>query len=152
MKSDLQLKEDVLSRLELEPKIDPAQLGVSVANGVVTLSGRLETDEDRACTERAVRFIKGVKGLVDDELQVQSKRRERPKDSELQACARQAIEWLTTVPGEHIHITAQDGWITLEGEVEARHQADCIEELVREMPGVRGVKSSLRVPQTKQAA
>ena len=98
MKTDLQLKQEVLSRLELEARIDPAELGVSVENGVVTLRGRVENDEDRASTMRALRFIEGVKGLVDDELQVPSVRRARPKDAEIQAAAGEAIQWLTTVP------------------------------------------------------
>ncbi len=149
MKSDLQLREDVLSCLELEARIDPAQLAVSVADGVVTLKGKMETEEDRASTERALRIIKGVKGLVDDDLQVQSVRRGRPNDAQIQQAAEEAIQWLTTIPREAIKVTARDGWLTLEGELEAHHQAECVEDLMRAVPGVRGVKSKLTVaPET----
>jgi osmotically-inducible protein OsmY len=152
MKTDLELKQDVLSRLELEPKIDPAELGVSVENGVVTLKGNMESEEDRVSAERAVRFVKGVKGLVDDELQVKAARRARPKDAEIQAAVCDAIQWITTVPREAIKVTAKDGWVTLEGDVEARHQATSIEELASEVRGVRGVKNALTVLEKRQAA
>jgi osmotically-inducible protein OsmY len=152
MKTDLQLKEDVLSVLELEAKIDPSELGVSVENGIVTLKGNVETDEDRTSTERALRLITGLKGMVDDELRVHSARRTRPNDAEIQAAAGEAIQWLTTVPRETIKVTARDGWLTLEGKVEERHQAQCIEELMREVPGVRGVKNALTVLEHQQVA
>jgi osmotically-inducible protein OsmY len=150
MKTDLQLKQEVMDLLELEAKIDPSKVGVSVENGVVTLKGSMESDEDRASTERAVRLIKGLRGMVDDELRVQTARCPRPNDTELQAAAGEAIQWLTTVPRETIKVTARDGWLTLEGEVEERHQAHCIEELVREVPGVRGVRSALTVLEQQQ--
>src|SRR5512139_4323979 len=95
MNSDLQLKEQVLSRLELEPKIDVAALGVSVEDGVVTLRGSVETENDRVSTERVVRELRGVKGVKGDELRVKSQLCTRPSDAELQAAACDAMDWLT---------------------------------------------------------
>jgi osmotically-inducible protein OsmY len=152
MKSDLDLQRDVQTRLELEPKIDPAAVGVSVEAGVVTLRGSVENEEDRACTERAVRFIPGVKGLVDDDLKVQSADRSRPKDSELETQAREAIQWLTTVPQDTIKVSAQGGWLKLEGEVEFRHQSQSIEGVLRDIPGVHGIKNLLAVKAENKAA
>jgi osmotically-inducible protein OsmY len=145
MRSDLDLQKDVLTRLELEPKIDAATLGVTVKDGVVTLKGNLENEQDRACTERALRFVDGVKGVVDDELQVESRKCCRPSDSELQTKAGEAIKWLTTVPSEGIRLTVCNGWLTLEGSVEAKHQSHSIEDVVSAIPGVRGVKNLLTV-------
>lgn len=152
MKSDLQLTHEALDRLELQARIDPASLSLSVKNGVVTLRGSVETDEDRASTERAVRDIEGIKGLVDDDLQVRSCRRARLKDKDIEAAADDAIRYLTTVPWEGIKVTVHDGWLTLAGEVEAWHQAETIEDLVRGIPGVHGVKNSLSVHQEQAAA
>lgn len=152
MRSDLDLKKDVLTRLELEPKIDPATLGVTVKDGVVTLKGNLENEQDRACTERALRFVDGVKGVVDDELQVESKKCSRPSDAELQAKAAEAIKWLTTVPSEGFKVTISNGWLALEGSVEAKHQSHFIEDVVSAVPGVRGVKNLLTVSGERQAA
>lgn len=151
MKSDLDIKKEVLTRLELEPKIDPSALGVSVEDGVVTLKGTVEDEHERASTERAVRFLQGVKGLVDDELEVKAERRSRPKDAEIKAMASEAIQWLTTVPAEGIEVSARNGWLTLQGTVEAAHQSRCIEEVLRDIPGVRGVKNGLKVENSKAA-
>lgn len=43
MKSDAQLKKDVEAELEWDPAINAAEVGVAVKDGVVTLSGRLDT-------------------------------------------------------------------------------------------------------------
>lgn len=149
MTTDLELKRQVLSRLELEPKIDPGCLGVSVENGVVTLKGSVESEDDRACTERVVRDLRGVKGLVDDDLRVKSTARARRSDAELEASAYEAIQWLTTVPRERLKISASDGWLSVEGETESLHQAHCIEAVLREIPGVHGVKNGLKVVQAQ---
>lgn len=152
MKNDLQIRQEVLTRLELEAQIDPAQLRVSVENGVVTLTGTVEKDEDRTTTERAVRLLKGVKGLVDDDLQVESTRRARPRDAEIQAAALEAIQWLTTIPQEGFTVTARDGWLILQGQVESRHQAEFIEEVLRGVRGAHGVKNELKFQEEQQAA
>lgn len=152
MKSDVQLKQEVLTRLELEPKIDPASLTVSVDNGVVTLKGRMEKATDRITTEKAVRRIKGVRGFVGDELQVETTNPMRPRDAELAQAVNDAIQWLTTVPRESIRVSILDLWVTLEGEVEAPHQSEFVEEVVRGVPGVRGVRNFLTVAKEKKAA
>lgn len=144
MKSDSELKREIISRLELEPKIDPAVLGVSVEDGVVTLRGSVESEEELASTERVVRVIPGVKGLVGDELTVKSASRTRPKDADLEARAMESIRWLT-VPQEGIRITSRNGWLTVEGEVEFRHQAQSVEDVLREIAGVHGVRNLLTV-------
>lgn len=148
MITDVEIKQQVLNRLELEPKIDPTAVGVSVESGVVTLRGSVESEGERASAERVVRVIRGVKGVVDDELRVKSAARPRRQDRELEEMAREAIQWLTTAPAEKIKVTVRDGWLTLTGDAETVHQAQCIESVLREIPGVRGVENGLKGTQS----
>ncbi len=152
MNNDLQLKQQVISRLELEPKIDPATLDVSVEDGIVTLRGSVDNEADRASTERVVRVMRGVKGLVDDDLQVRSAPRLRRPDRELEQDASEAVKWLTTAPQENIKVTARNGWLNIAGEAESPHQAQCITALLKEIPGVRGIKGSLNIRPECRAA
>lgn len=152
MRNDLDLRDDVLRRLELEPKIDPAAVMVSVEAGVVTLTGTLEEDVDRQVTEKAVRDISGVKGLIADDLRVKCGKTVRPKDAELVAQARESIQWLTTVPQEGIRVSAKDGWLTVEGDVEFLHQVRSIGEVLRDIQGVHGVRNKLTTARQSQAA
>lgn len=63
----------------------------------------------------------------------------RSADTDLAAAAVNAIEVLTTIPPESIKVTARNGWLYLEGEVEWRHQRNIVEDVTRHLPGVRGV-------------
>ena len=42
-KTELQLKEDIEDELRWDPRINPAQIAVSVAGGSVSLSGTVDT-------------------------------------------------------------------------------------------------------------
>ena len=53
MKSDLELRQDVLDELEWEPSIDAARIGVAAHDGVVTLSGDVKTYTEKLTAERA---------------------------------------------------------------------------------------------------
>ncbi len=152
MTTDLELKQQVISRLELEPKIDAAALDVTVHDGVVTLRGTVDNEADRLCTERVLRVMDGVKGLVDDELKVKTAARLRRSDFDLQTEACEAIKWLTTVPEENVEVTVRNGWIQVAGEAESAHQAQCLEAVLREIPGVRGVKNLLKIAGERRVA
>ncbi len=43
MKTDAELQQDVMNELQWEPSIKAAEIGVSVADGVVTLSGCVDS-------------------------------------------------------------------------------------------------------------
>lgn len=152
MRTDLELKRQVISRLELEPKIDVAALDVTVHDGVVTLRGTVDNEAERTCTERVLKLMNGVRGLVDDDLRVKAAARLRRSDFDLQTEAYEVIKWLTTVPEENVEVTVRNGWIQISGEAESAHQAQCLEALLREIPGVRGVKSLLKVSRGCRAA
>lgn len=59
MKSNAQVRADVLSELALDPSIRATGIGVAVRKGVVTVSRPLEPNLDRHAIERAVRRVAG---------------------------------------------------------------------------------------------
>jgi osmotically-inducible protein OsmY len=144
MKSDTDLKRQVLARLECNPGLDAGALGVSAAHGVVTLQGWLHDPAERAAAERTVKLVPGVKGLV-DRVRVELPETESPSDAEIAAAASEAIRWLTTVPFESVSLSVQGGWVTLEGTVESWHQSDTLEDLMRHLPQTKGLNNRLKV-------
>jgi len=66
-------------------------------------------------------------------------------DTALATAASEAIECLTTVPVETIHVTARHGWLHLGGTVNWEHQRITLEEVTRHLPGVRGLIDSMVV-------
>ena len=67
----------------------------------------------------------------------------RLADTDLAAAAADAIAVLTTVPTESLKVTARNGWLYLEGAVDWRHQRVIVEDVIRHLPGVRGVTDEI---------
>jgi len=66
-------------------------------------------------------------------------------DKDLAAEASEAIHWLTTLPEGDIQVTAHDGWLSLEGKVAWRHQRNTAEDVLRHLPGVKGINNAIRI-------
>ncbi len=63
MRSDADLKADLMERLDAIPAINASDIEVNVDNGLVTLSGEVDTHQTRFQVERMVRRIAGLRGL-----------------------------------------------------------------------------------------
>jgi osmotically-inducible protein OsmY len=69
----------------------------------------------------------------------------QPCDADLAGAATDAIAFLTTVPADTIKVTAQSGWLHLEGTVDSDSKRIIVEEVIRPLDGVRGVFNSIKV-------
>jgi osmotically-inducible protein OsmY len=144
MKTDLDLKSDVLSELEYEPGVKVEDIGVSVKDGIVTLNGAVSGYAEKLAAERAVKRVAGVRGLAED-LTVEVPESARRTDSEIAAAALAAIERVSTVPEGSIKVMVRQGSLTLEGTVDGWHQKTAAEEAVRHLAGVRGVTNFVKL-------
>ena len=63
MRSDADLKADLMERLDAIPAINASDIEVDVDNGMVTLSGQVDTQQTRFQVERMARRIAGMRGL-----------------------------------------------------------------------------------------
>ena len=61
MKTDMELKKDVTAELSWDPLVPETRVGVAVSDGVVTLTGHLDTYAQKVATRRAVDRVGGVK-------------------------------------------------------------------------------------------
>lgn len=138
---DNALRRRVLDELEFDPNVRAARIGVSVTEGVVTLSGYVPAYPDKSAAERAAWRAYGVKAVA-DEIEVHFGT-ERPRDEEL---ARRVVESLARnpdVPDDAVHPTVHNGWITLEGRVQWQHQLESAERALRSLHGVTGISNNI---------
>ncbi|AZE49100.1 transport-associated protein [Pseudomonas chlororaphis] len=140
--SDLNLRKFILDELEFQPDIDAANIGVTVENGVVTLTGHVNSYAQKIRAERAVKGIKGVRALA-EEIQVRLEKGAGTADDTIANRAANILSWSSDVPEGDIKIMVQNGWITLEGEVEWQYQKETAERAVRKLSGVVGVDNRL---------
>ena len=142
MKTDADLKTDVTAELAWDPEVKSTAIGVAVKDGVVTLSGHLETFADKHAAARALRRVAGVKAIA-LELDVKLSPEHRRSDTDIAAGAREALKWNTLVPLEAIRLTVDHGWVTLQGDVEWDYQRRSVEKAIRPMMGVVGIDNEI---------
>ncbi|WP_137808098.1 BON domain-containing protein [Pseudomonas sp. G(2018)] len=142
--SDLNLRKTILEELEFQPDIDAAHIGVSVENGVVTLSGHVKNYAQKISAERAVKAIKGVRAVA-EEIQVRLDKGAGTADDTIANRALNILSWSSDAPEGDIKIIVQNGWITLEGQVDWQYQKETAERAVRKLSGVVGVNNRLTI-------
>lgn len=142
MKSDAQLKKDVVEELAWEPSINATAVGVAVKDGVVTLSGHLNTYAEKNSIERAVGRVSGVRAVA-VELDVKLDPDHKKSDSEIAAAAESALKWQSLLPVDRIRVKVEKGFITLSGEVDWDYQRRNAEKTVRSLIGVVGVYNTI---------
>ncbi len=151
MITDAQLQCDVFDELQWEPRIDSTQIGVTVKDGVVALTGSVPVHAQKFLAEKVVKRVHGVKALAND-LEVRLPGAGRRTDADLAAAAVASLKWDAEVPDNRLNITVRDGWITLDGSVDWQFQKEAADRAVRRLTGARGVTNSILVkPQEKHA-
>lgn len=144
MKSDAQLKKDVLDELEWDPSLNATRIGVAVDDGVVVLTGHLETFGEKEAVERAVRRVAGVKAMA-VELDVALAPKHQRSDAEIAAAIETAFKWHALIPDDRIQVKVEKGWVTLSGEVDWEYQRHNAEMVVHPVTGVRGISNKLTI-------
>ncbi len=144
MKTDGELKTDVLAELKYEPSVKVTDIGVLVKDGTVTLNGYVTSYNEKWEAVRAVKRILGVKAIADD-IEVRMMNAVHHADGDIAAAAANHIEWCRSIPKETINVTVRDGWITLDGEVEWWYQKNDAQNVVQSLSGVKGVSNLISV-------
>jgi osmotically-inducible protein OsmY len=151
MKTDSELKKDVIAELNWDAAVKSDLIGVAVSNGVVTLTGHLTTYAEKEAVSRAVRRLTGVKAIA-LELDVKLSPEHKRSDTEIATSAKQALLWNSLVPNEQIHLTVEHGWITLRGETDWDYQRKSAESALRSLVGVVGITNEITLRAKPQAA
>jgi osmotically-inducible protein OsmY len=144
MKSDSDIKRDVEEELRWDPDIDATDIAVSVANGVVTLSGFVRSYTQKWQAERDAKRVAGVLAVAND-IEVRLPAIHQKPDPEL---AREAVaELKNELPYSHnlVKVIVNNGWVTLEGDVEWNYQKERAEAAVRRVKGIKGITNFIMV-------
>ncbi len=147
--TDLLLKQEILDELDWEPSVDAAHIGVTVHDGVVTLTGHVPTFAQKLAAERAAKRIKGVRAVA-EEIEVRLPSDHKIDDEDIAKRALDSLAWRVGVPDEGVQVLVQRGWITLRGEVDWQFQRKAAENAVRLLAGVTGVSNQISLKPSDQ--
>ncbi len=147
MKMDAELQRDVMNELKWEPTIHAAEIGVSVKDGMVTLSGDVDSYSKKWAIDRAVRRVSGVKAVT-EEIKVTLPGSYKRTDEDIVKSVINVLKWNIWVPDDRVKVRVKDGWITLTGDVDWYYQKEHAENAVRHLIGVVGVSDSITIKPT----
>jgi len=141
---DKLIRQNVIDELDFEPSVEAAHIGVAVDKGIVTLTGHVGTYAQRVAAEKAVRKVRGVRGVV-EEIEVRFAGGTPPRDEDLAQRAVQMLDWSATVPRNAVQVQVQGGWVTLTGKVDWQYQKEEAYRSIRRLAGVVGIINRIEV-------
>lgn len=144
MKNDVDIQRNVLEELNWESSIDPAQIGVTVSDGIVTLVGHVPIFAEKHTAEEAAKRVHGVRAVV-NELEVRPSETHVLDDEEIAAAAVHVLKWSSKVPERQIQVSVDDGWVTLSGHVEHYFEKRAAAEAIHGLKGISGVSNDIIV-------
>jgi osmotically-inducible protein OsmY len=143
-RTDAEVQADVIAELKWEPRVQAPEIGVSVKDGVVTLSGWVDSYSKRWAAEEAAHRVRGVKAVAND-VEVRLAAGGERTDLDIAAAAVRALEWDAVLVPEKIEVTVSKGWVTLKGTVDWEYKKREAERVVRNLAGVKGVSNLIDV-------
>ena len=147
MRTDLSIKENVLEELQWQPNIDETQIGVIVKDGIVTLSGIVDSYVKKQEAEMAARSVVGVKGVAED-IEVKYGTTSAKSDTEIATAAVNALKCDISVPENKVQLQVDNGWVYLNGEVEWDFEKNAAKKAIENLTGVRYVMNNIVLKNT----
>jgi len=144
MKTDLEIQKDVMEELEWAPILTAGEIGVSAKNGVITLSGTVDSYLKKIIAEKAAKRVAGVKAVAED-IEVKYKDGFLKNDTEIAEAILRTLKWHSAVDEEKIMVKVESGIVTLEGEVEWEYQRNSVVAQIENLIGVTGIINKIKI-------
>jgi osmotically-inducible protein OsmY len=139
--TDNQLRAAVMTQLNWEPEVIATEIGVGVSEGIITLTGFVDTYAEKLAAERTVSNVRGVRGIAND-IQVMAS---QLTDTEIAKNAAHALESNIRVPAQRLTVSIQDGLATLRGTVNWAYQKDAAAASIKDLLGIREVLNEIEI-------
>ncbi len=144
MKSNETLQKDVQDAIKWEPLLHAAEIGVTVKEGVVTLTGTVDSFSKKREAEEAAKNVSGVRAVV-EKIDVKFGNWDKPSDEQIANEVLNSFRWNWRVPDNKIKIKVEDGWVTLDGTVSWNYQKEAAKKSVVNLLGVKGINNNLKI-------
>ena len=139
--TDVRVRNFVVRELDWDPDVDASAVGVTATNGVVTLTGFIDTYAGKLAAERVAKRVRGVRAVAND---IVVRLKVDRTDADIAADSVAALKLQTTV-ADKVQIAVHQGHVTLTGGVEWLTQKQAAAAAVKHVAGVRGVVNYIEV-------
>lgn len=156
MTRDEQIKSDIVEELEWDPRVQASDVGVTVKDGAVTLTGTIKSFPAKIAAEQAAKRVKGVRAIA-EEIVVRLIRDKSDTDDDIARRIAHVLDWSIAIPDHNIIAEVSQGRVKLTGDVDWQYQRTKVMRQVAEIRGVVGVTNNIRIrpratdPEVKRA-
>jgi osmotically-inducible protein OsmY len=145
VKTNEVLQTDVQNAIQWEPVLKATAIGVCAKDGVVTLTGNVDSYAKKLEAEAAAKKVTGVKVVVEKIDVLLSSSTGGKADNEIANEIVESLKWAWEVPKDKIKIMVENGWVTLEGELVWNYQKEAAKDAVSKQAGVKGVTNNITI-------
>jgi osmotically-inducible protein OsmY len=133
--------------MKWDARVQANEFGVSVTDGMVVLTGWVDSFAKKWAAEAAAHRVQGVRAVA-NEIQVRLGPTSERTDEEIARAAVEALEWDASLSTEQLALTVFEGWVTLRGTVGWAYQRREAERVARRLTRARGVANLLSLKPT----
>ncbi len=139
-RTDAEVAEAAVTALQANVSVPATGVKIYVRDGWITLEGEVSTWHQKNAAEVALTTLPGVKGLSNN-LAIRSP----ISTDDVQIKIADAFRRRAQLDAKKIRVVAQDGTVTLEGEVSSWHERNQAEIAAWQAPGVSQVVDNLTI-------
>lgn len=144
MRTDQEIRDDILAEIDWEPRVESTDIGVTVKDGAVTLTGTVSSYAEKIAAEDAARRVKGVRAIA-EEIRVKLRSDTTVDDEQIAERIASLYKWNSSLAENEIKAEVRTGYVTLTGSVDWNYQRDLAKNLVAGVKGVSAVSNLINV-------
>lgn len=144
MKNNAELQKDVQNAIKWEPLLHAAEIGVTAKDGVVSLTGTVDSYAKKMEAETAAKKVIGVKALVEN-IEIKFPSSFTKTDPEIAQEVLTALSANLSVPDDKVSVKVERGWVTLEGDLHWNYQKQAAKSCINYLSGVKGVTNNIKI-------
>ena len=149
MKQNESLQKDVQDAIKWEPLLQAAEIGVTAKDGIITLTGIVDSYAKKIEAENAAKNVVGVKAVV-EKIEIKYMGSPQKDDREIAAAIVNAYKWNREIPKDTVKVEVEDGWVTLDGEIQWNYQKEAANLSASKIIGVKGVNNKITIKSETQ--
>lgn len=138
------LQKEVQDAIKWEPLLHAAEIGVTVKNGVVSLTGTVDSYAKKMEAESAAKTVRGVKAIVEN-IKVRLPDSWRKSDTEIADEVLQSLKSKWSVPDDKLTVKVEDGFVTLGGELHWNYQREEAINSVKNLVSVKSLINNIKI-------
>ena len=144
MKNNAELQRDVQDAIKWQPLLNAAEIGVTAKDGVVSLTGFVDSYAKKTEAEDAAKNVGGVTALV-EKIEVRYPSSYSKTNAEIATEVVNALKARWDVPSDKVKVKVEAGWVTLTGELSWNYQKEAAKDAIESLMGVTGVTNNITI-------